>query len=323
MDVSPLEAAITPRTKAIIRAHDRRYGGHAPPARDRGGASIPVIEDACQAVKSSLDERPAGSWGVIGAIFATPAQVHQYLGRWRRHDDERRRYRETHQPAAQPRSTKRDVIVSLGVNSRLDTVQAVVALHVLDQAIGSRNQRRTNAAFTIRRWRISIRSGFPRAIHGCCIATLHTRCWSNGATHCGSLRSARHRVQKSIIRFRSTASRDCAILDTNGETFRDGSSADTTITFARASVPVARSAFGLSLIASRNSTALEVTEVWRIPYVIPEPNCRRKGGVDARIEAILAGGMHVGGPEIEALEREIADYVGTVMRWRSAPARMR
>src|SRR5262249_37235110 len=30
-----------------------------------------------------------------------------------------------------------------------------------------------------------------------------------------------------------------------------------------------------------------------------------------RIEAVLASGMHVGGPEIEGLEREIADYVGT------------
>src|SRR5215831_3676049 len=29
------------------------------------------------------------------------------------------------------------------------------------------------------------------------------------------------------------------------------------------------------------------------------------------MEAILASGMHVGGPQIEALEREIADYVGT------------
>src|SRR2546430_10984744 len=30
-----------------------------------------------------------------------------------------------------------------------------------------------------------------------------------------------------------------------------------------------------------------------------------------RIEAVLASGMHVGGPEIEALERETAAYVGT------------
>ncbi len=63
----------------------------------------------------------------------------------------------------------RDVIVSMGVNSRLDTVQAVVALHVLDQADWIANQRRTNAAFydqalaTIEQVRIPPRD--PRVLH--------------------------------------------------------------------------------------------------------------------------------------------------------------
>src|SRR5215468_3400822 len=70
--------------------------------------------------------------------------------------------------------------------------------------------------------------------------------------------------------------------------------------------------FHLSSIASRNSTDLEVTEVWRIPYVNPGAQfVEEKAELMPRIEAVLAGGMHVGGPEIEALEREIADYVGT------------
>jgi dTDP-4-amino-4,6-dideoxygalactose transaminase len=68
----------------------------------------------------------------------------------------------------------------------------------------------------------------------------------------------------------------------------------------------------LSSIASRNFIDLEVTEVWRIPYVNPGAQfVEEKAELMPRIEAVLAGGMHVGGPEIEALEREIADYVGT------------
>ena len=52
--------------------------------------------------------------------------------------------------------------------------------------------------------------------------------------------------------------------------------------------------------------------MWRIPYVNPGAQfVEEKAELMPRIEAILAGGMHVGGPEIEALEREIADYVGT------------
>jgi dTDP-4-amino-4,6-dideoxygalactose transaminase len=55
-----------------------------------------------------------------------------------------------------------------------------------------------------------------------------------------------------------------------------------------------------------------VNEVWRIPYVnLAAQFAEEKAELMPRIEAVLAGGMHVGGPEIEALEREIADYVGT------------
>jgi dTDP-4-amino-4,6-dideoxygalactose transaminase len=55
-----------------------------------------------------------------------------------------------------------------------------------------------------------------------------------------------------------------------------------------------------------------VTAVWRIPYVnLGAQFAEEKAELMPRIEAVLAGGMHVGGPEIEALEREIAEYVGT------------
>src|SRR5262249_56477330 len=70
--------------------------------------------------------------------------------------------------------------------------------------------------------------------------------------------------------------------------------------------------FRLSSIASRNFIDLEVIEVWRIPYVnLGAQFAEEKAELMPRIEAVLAGGMHVGGPEVEALEREIADYVGT------------
>ena len=52
--------------------------------------------------------------------------------------------------------------------------------------------------------------------------------------------------------------------------------------------------------------------MWRIPYVnLGAQFAEERAELMPRIEAILASGMHVGGPEIEALEREIADYVGT------------
>src|SRR5262249_45802886 len=71
------------------------------------------------------------------------------------------------------------------------------------------------------------------------------------------------------------------------------------------------SSFRLSSIASRNFIDLEVTEVWRIPYVNPGAQfVEEKAELMPRIEAVLAVGVHGGGDGMEALGREIADYVG-------------
>ncbi len=51
---------------------------------------------------------------------------------------------------------------------------------------------------------------------------------------------------------------------------------------------------------------------WRIPYVnLGAQFVEEKNEIMRRIEAVLASGMHVGGPDVQALEREIAAYVGT------------
>jgi aminotransferase EvaB len=148
MDVSLLAAAITPHTKAIIPVHMTGAMVDMPRLLAIAAArGVPVIEDACQAVKSSLDERPAGSWGAIGAFSLHPLK---FINIWGDGG-----VMTTNDPDIAKRISllrnhglqSRDVVVSMGVNSRLDTVQAVVALHVLDRADWIANQRRTNAAF--------------------------------------------------------------------------------------------------------------------------------------------------------------------------------
>ena len=50
----------------------------------------------------------------------------------------------------------------------------------------------------------------------------------------------------------------------------------------------------------------------RIPYVnLGAQFAEEKAELMPRIEAVLASGMHIGGPEVDALEQEIAAYVGT------------
>ena len=148
MDLDQLEAAITPRTRAVIPVHLSGAMVDMPRllaiTEPRG---LPVIEDACQGIKSSYDGRPAGSWGRIGTFSLHPLK---FLNIWgdggviTTDDDglaKSLRLLRNHGLA------DRDVVVSLGVNSRLDTLQAIVALRVLDDADRILAQRVKNAAF--------------------------------------------------------------------------------------------------------------------------------------------------------------------------------
>ena len=147
-DVGQVEAAITPRTKAIIPVHLTGAMADMPRLLALAAARrIPVIEDSCQAFKSSLDNRPAGSWGVMGTFSLHPLKFVNIWGDGgviTTNDDsvaEGLRLLRNHGLAS------RDVVVSLGVNSRLDTIQAVVAMQVLGQADWIVGERRKNAAF--------------------------------------------------------------------------------------------------------------------------------------------------------------------------------
>ena len=51
---------------------------------------------------------------------------------------------------------------------------------------------------------------------------------------------------------------------------------------------------------------------WQIPYVnLGAQFASEKDELMRRIEAVLVSGMHIGGAEVDALEAEIATYVGT------------
>lgn len=147
-DPEQLEAAITPRTKAIMPVH--MTGTMVDMKRlveIAASHGIPVIEDACQAFKSTLDGRAAGTWGRCGAFSLHPLKFVNIWGDGGvivTDDDElanKLRLIRNHGLLS------RDVVVMLGVNSRLDSIQAAVALHVLDQADLIVKRRAENAAF--------------------------------------------------------------------------------------------------------------------------------------------------------------------------------
>lgn len=142
MDPAKLEAAITPRCKAIIPVS--LYGQPADfdpinSIAERHG--ITVIEDAAQsfgasykgrkscnlttiACTSFFPSKPLGCYGDGGAVFTSDPELAKVIRQIARHGQEKRYYH-----------------VRLGMNSRLDTLQAAILLpklEVLDEEIVAR-----------------------------------------------------------------------------------------------------------------------------------------------------------------------------------------
>ncbi|MCF3099534.1 DegT/DnrJ/EryC1/StrS family aminotransferase [Aeromonas australiensis] len=144
LDPAKLEAAITPKTKAIIPVS--LYGQCADFDEINAIAAkcgIPVIEDSAQsfgasykgkkscnlstiACTSFFPTKPLGCYGDGGAIFTNDDELALVMRQIARHGQDRRYHH-----------------IRVGVNSRLDTLQAAILLpklDVLDEEIELRNK---------------------------------------------------------------------------------------------------------------------------------------------------------------------------------------
>lgn len=134
IDVSKIEKAITPKTKAIIPVHYAGNVANMPAitevARQHG---LFVIEDACQSIAATFGGRPAGSWGEFGCFSLHPLKNLNVWGdggmittnlSWA--DCKLRLYRNHG-------LVNRDVAVMFGYNARLDTLQAVIGNRLMNE----------------------------------------------------------------------------------------------------------------------------------------------------------------------------------------------
>lgn len=144
LDVEQLEAAITPRTKAIIGVS--LYGQCADFDAINAIAAkynIPVIEDAAQSFGASYKDKkscnlttvactsffpskPLGCYGDGGAIFTNDEALATVIRQIARHGQDRRYHH-----------------IRVGVNSRLDTLQAAILLpklEILDDEMQARQR---------------------------------------------------------------------------------------------------------------------------------------------------------------------------------------
>ena len=75
IDPAGVEAAITPRTKAILPVHLFGQSAEmAPLLAAAAGAGIPVVEDAAQAIGARYRDQPVGGFGAIGCFSFFPTK---------------------------------------------------------------------------------------------------------------------------------------------------------------------------------------------------------------------------------------------------------
>ena len=146
IDPALVEAAITPRTKAILPVH--LYGNPCDMERLQAIADehhLIIIEDACQAHAASIHGKPVGSFGTgcfsfyptknmttgEGGIITTRDPLIAERARLLRSHGQQERYRH----------------VALGFNQRMTELQAAIGLAQLEKLEQFTEKRRTNAAY--------------------------------------------------------------------------------------------------------------------------------------------------------------------------------
>ena len=146
IDASLLEAAITPRTKAILPVH---LYGHAADMdaimNVAGKHGIPVIEDAAQAMGADYKGRKVGGIGAMGCISFFPSKnlgAFGDAGMVVTNDDQ---LADKVRVIIMHGSRKRYYHEVLGVNSRLDTLQAAI-LNVKIKYLDQWHEARRNSA---------------------------------------------------------------------------------------------------------------------------------------------------------------------------------
>ena len=147
IDLDAIEKAISPATKAIVPVH--LFGQCADMKAINEIAQrhkLFVVEDAAQAIGAKLGDKPAGSLGEVGCFSFYPTKNLGGIGdagMLTTSDDtlaDKLRMLSAH--GMRPRYYHGLV----GINSRLDSIQAAALLIKLNRLAGWTNQRRANAA---------------------------------------------------------------------------------------------------------------------------------------------------------------------------------
>jgi dTDP-3-amino-2,3,6-trideoxy-4-keto-D-glucose/dTDP-3-amino-3,4,6-trideoxy-alpha-D-glucose/dTDP-2,6-dideoxy-D-kanosamine transaminase len=148
IDTNQIEKSITKKTKAIMPVH---FTGSMPNMEKLKKISlkynIPIIEDACQSILGSYNNKKSGSWGVTAAFSFHPLKN---INVWSDGGMIVTNNKKIYSKLLLLRNhglVNRDTVKILGYNSRLDTFQAVIGNWILPKAKTIAKKRIENAKF--------------------------------------------------------------------------------------------------------------------------------------------------------------------------------
>lgn len=147
MDVSKIEAAITPRTRVIAPVHLFGQMAYMKPIMELAKAhNLVVIEDAAQAIGARQNDKPACSYGDLGCLSFFPTKNLGGFGDGgmvvTKHPAHAERMQQLRNHGMEPKYFHAHV----GGNFRLDALQAAVLNVKLPHLNNWHEQRRQNAA---------------------------------------------------------------------------------------------------------------------------------------------------------------------------------
>ena len=147
INVDLIRPAITKRTKAILPVHLTGNPADMPQIlKITEEYNLFVIEDACQAVMASVNNQPVGSFGDVGCFSLHPLKNLNVCGDGGVITTDSKTIYEKIKLLRNHGLKNRNEIEFFGYNSRLDTLHAVVANHIMKEILTITQLRQRNAS---------------------------------------------------------------------------------------------------------------------------------------------------------------------------------
>lgn len=148
MNVDLIEKKISKKTKAIVAVH---FTGYMTNMKKLNKISkkfnIPIVEDACQSILASIDNKNSGTWSDFGAFSLHPLKnINVWSDGGIIVTSNKKHYKKL-KLLRNHGLKNRDEVVLTGYNSRLDTFQAVVGNWIIPKAKKIALQRIKNANY--------------------------------------------------------------------------------------------------------------------------------------------------------------------------------